>query len=74
MTPAELIDFLKEERERQGLSQREVGLCMDPPITQAAVSQIESNKRANPDTLRKYADALGLAITYKSEWHIEQKE
>lgn len=72
MTPHQLIDILKKERERRGLSQREMGLLLG--MTQGALSLVESGQRVNPDTLTKYAEALGMRVAYKSEWHIEQKE
>ena len=54
------IPKVRAWREYLGLSQADVAQRMG--ITQAAVSQLEKAKRPRTETLRKFAQALGLSL------------
>lgn len=53
-------EWLRRERVRRGLSQRELGALMNPPTAQTRISAWEHGKVPSQRTLRRLRDALGI--------------
>lgn len=63
---AHMLDRLVAERQKQGLSQADLGKKMG--VTQSAVAKMESGARdPHLSTLRRYAAALDMRITFAVE-------
>jgi transcriptional regulator with XRE-family HTH domain len=58
-----LGDFVRERRQELGLTQEDLGQRIDPPMTQADVSRLESGKVRLPRPMRLRALADLLAVS-----------
>lgn len=60
----ELGRLLSAARAKAGLSQQQLGDRLQPPMTRAAIANMETGKqRVLAKTLVELADALGVAVT-----------
>lgn len=72
MTAEELIVMLKARRISLGLSLTTVAKRMG--VSHVTVHNIEKKKRArHPEIIEKYAEALGVNVSFRAEWTIESE-